>query len=214
MESKHNIYIMTIVQVLTQQVERVNDLESEVKDKGELIKQAEVDLNMTKETLIKEKECLEEKGKAFDNLITAQKQKAVEESKLVEELKFIKGMISKAQEDIESKNNLLNAELKNMKEASTQTVSDRNEVSNKTTSKLNEILNVNEEENEAKIKEKKIPIPGKYFNRIKGCRRGKKCWFYHDDIHEANKKTKVQQKPNKNKNVHVPKMQHNTSKIF
>ena len=48
MESKHNIYNMTIAQVLTQQVERICDLESEVKAKEELIKQAEVDLNVTK----------------------------------------------------------------------------------------------------------------------------------------------------------------------
>ena len=33
MESKHNVFNMTIVQVLTQQVERVNDLESEIKEK-------------------------------------------------------------------------------------------------------------------------------------------------------------------------------------
>ena len=70
-------------------------------------------------------------------MITAQKQKAAEESKLVEELKFIKGVLGKAQEDIETKNNLLNAELKNIKEASTKTVSERNEVSTQTTSKLN-----------------------------------------------------------------------------
>ena len=56
---------------------------------------------------------------------------------------------------------------------------------------------MNEEENEANIKEKKIPIPCIYLNRIKGYRRGKKCWFYHYDIHEADEKTKVQQKPTK-----------------
>ena len=33
MESKHNVFNMTIVQVLTQQVERVTALESEVKSK-------------------------------------------------------------------------------------------------------------------------------------------------------------------------------------
>ena len=33
MESKHNVFNMTIVQVLTQQVERVNDLESEMQCK-------------------------------------------------------------------------------------------------------------------------------------------------------------------------------------
>ena len=51
MESKHNVYNMTIVQVLTQQVERVNDLESEIKSKQEVIKNAEVDLNVSKEAL-------------------------------------------------------------------------------------------------------------------------------------------------------------------
>ena len=42
---------MTIVEVLTQQVERVNDLESERKAKEQLIKQAEVYLNVIKEAL-------------------------------------------------------------------------------------------------------------------------------------------------------------------
>ena len=38
MESKHNVFNMTIVQVLTPQVERVNDLESELKQKEQLLK--------------------------------------------------------------------------------------------------------------------------------------------------------------------------------
>ena len=38
MESKHNVFNMAIVQVLIQQVERVNDLESEIKPKEEVIK--------------------------------------------------------------------------------------------------------------------------------------------------------------------------------
>ena len=84
MESKHNVFNMTIVQVLTQQVERVNDLESEIKAKEQMIKKAEVDLNVSKEALKVEKDSLEEKEKAFDDLITFQKQKAVEEAKLVE----------------------------------------------------------------------------------------------------------------------------------
>ena len=51
MESKHNVFNMTIVQVLTQQVERVNDLESEIKSKEHLIKKTEADLNLAKEEL-------------------------------------------------------------------------------------------------------------------------------------------------------------------
>ena len=54
---------MTIVQVLTQQIERVNGLENEMKRKEELIAKAEVDLVATKEDLNKEKELLEEKEK-------------------------------------------------------------------------------------------------------------------------------------------------------
>ena len=38
MGSKHNVFNMTIVQVLAQQVERVNDLEGEIKCKEQLIK--------------------------------------------------------------------------------------------------------------------------------------------------------------------------------
>ena len=64
-------------------------------------------------------------------------------------------MLRKAQDDIEIKNNILNAKLQNIKEASTQTVSERNEVSTQTISKpnkvsiqpiskLNEVLNVKE----------------------------------------------------------------------
>ena len=87
---------MTIVQVLTQQVERVNDLESQIKSKEQLIKMSEVDLNVTKEALKKEKENLEEKDKAFDDQITLQIQKAVKESMLVEELKLTKGLLEKA----------------------------------------------------------------------------------------------------------------------
>ena len=96
MEIKHNVFKMTIVQVLTQQVERVNDLESQIKSKEQLIKMSEVDLNVTKEALKKEKENLEEKDKAFDDQITLQIQKAVKESMLVEELKLTKGLLEKA----------------------------------------------------------------------------------------------------------------------
>ena len=54
MESKHKVFNMTKVQVLTQQVERVNYLESDIKSKEQLIKQAEADLYVTKEALKKE----------------------------------------------------------------------------------------------------------------------------------------------------------------
>ena len=63
MESRHNVFNMTIVQVLTQQVEKVNALESDIKSKEQLIKQAEADLNVTKEALKKKKQSLEEKEK-------------------------------------------------------------------------------------------------------------------------------------------------------
>ena len=53
MESKHNVFNMTIVQVLTQEIERVTELESELKAKEQLIKQAEVDMNVIKEALKK-----------------------------------------------------------------------------------------------------------------------------------------------------------------
>ena len=96
MESRHNVFNMTIVQVLTQQVERVNNLESEIKEKEQLMKKTEVDLNFTKEALIKEKESLKEKEKAMDNLISSQKQKAIDESMLVEELKLSKELLKKS----------------------------------------------------------------------------------------------------------------------
>ena len=51
-----------------------------------------------------------------------------------------------------------------------------------------------QEERYANIEENKIKIPCKYFNSIKGCRRGTKCWFYHDTSHEKDRKNKLQQK--------------------
>ena len=76
-ESNHNVFNMTIVQVLTQQVERVNDLEAKIKTKEQMLEKAEVDINVTKEALNKEREILEEKEKALNDVITSQKQKAV-----------------------------------------------------------------------------------------------------------------------------------------
>ena len=66
MERKHNVFNMTIVQVLTQQVERVNDLGSKIKAKEQMLENAEVDLNITKEALKKEREILEEKEKSLN----------------------------------------------------------------------------------------------------------------------------------------------------
>ena len=37
-----------------------------------------------------------------------------------------------------------------------------------------------QEEIEANIEEKYRAIPCKYYHTIKGCKRGNKCWFYHD----------------------------------
>ena len=64
MESKHNILNMTIV--LTQQVERFNDLESKIKAKEQMLEKSEVELNVTKEALHKEREILEEKEKSVE----------------------------------------------------------------------------------------------------------------------------------------------------
>ena len=75
MESKHDVFNMTIVQVLTQQVERVNDLQSKIKEKEQILENAEVDLNITKEALKKEGEILEEKEKALNDVITSRKEK-------------------------------------------------------------------------------------------------------------------------------------------
>ena len=87
---------MCSTQVLTQQVERVNDLESEIKEKEHLLKTAEVDLIETKEAYKKDKENIKEKEKALDCVIISQK-KSVEESKLIEELKLTKELLTKAQ---------------------------------------------------------------------------------------------------------------------
>ena len=54
MESTHTIFTMTIVEVLPQQVERVNNLESEMKAKEQLAIKAELDLNVTKIALEKQ----------------------------------------------------------------------------------------------------------------------------------------------------------------
>ena len=189
MESKHNVFNMTIVQVLTQQVERVNTLEREINSKEQLIEKAEVDLNVAKEALKKEKASLEVKEKALDDLINLQKFKADEELKLVEELKATKDQLNKAHQDLEIKSNAVNEELEKVKvtELSTQTVYD-----------INEFSDFKQEVSEAHVEEKHNVIPCKYFHKVKGCRRGSKCWFYHDENHCVEKKSlKLKQNPNK-----------------
>ena len=54
---------------------------------------------------------------------------------------------------------------------------------------MNEVSSVKQEESKIHIEEKHKAIPCKYFHRIKGCRRGNKCWFSHDDYHKAEKKS-------------------------
>ena len=68
MEKKHDIFNMTIVQVLIQQLKRVIGLESDIKGKEQLIEKAEVDLKVAKQALKNEekKESLEEKERAID----------------------------------------------------------------------------------------------------------------------------------------------------
>ena len=69
-------------------------------------------------------------------------------------------------------------------------------ISIQTVSELIEVSNVKQEKSEAINKEKrKKSIPCKYFHKTKGCRRGEKCWFYHDYNPRVDKKsTKLQQK--------------------
>ena len=196
MESKHNVFNMTIVQVLTQQVERVNDLENEVKEKEQLIKKSEVDLSDTKEALRKEKEILKEKEKAINDLTRSQKQKALEESKTVEELKATKEVLTKAYQDLQTKTNALEAEVEKVKS---------NNVSTQTVSTINDVSNVKQEHIETNIEEEQIAIPCKYFHTIKGCRRGSKCWFSHDKNNKTEKRNKkLKKKINKKfKDEHI-----------
>ena len=122
-------------------------------------------------------------------MITLQKLKADEESKLVEELKITKDQLTKAHQDLETKSNALNEELEKVKvtKVSTQTVSDTNELSD-----------FQHEVSEAHVEERQNVIPCKYFHRIKGCRRGSKCWFVHDKNNFVEKKSQtLKQKPNK-----------------
>ena len=137
------------------------------------------DLTLTKEALKKEKEILEEKEKAFSGLITAQKQKAAEEEKLVVELELTKGQLTEAHKDLETKTNALDAEIKKVK---------LSDVS-KMVSQVNQPSTVKQDERESNSEEKYKAVPCKYFNRTKGCRRGSTCWFYHDENRKAEKKS-------------------------
>ena len=82
----------------------------------------------------------------------SQKQKAIDESMLVEELKLSKELLNKAHQDLETKTNVLNTELEKLKVSKTwtQTVSDSNEVSD-----------VKQKESKNYITEKKEAIPFK-----------------------------------------------------
>ena len=104
-------------------VDCVKQTEWKITATEHIVKKVEDDLNETKEELKKEKKILEEKKKAFDNLITSQKQKEEEESKLVEELRVTKGLLNKAYEDLVIKTNALDAEMEkvNVSEVSIQT---------------------------------------------------------------------------------------------
>ena len=137
---------MTIVEVLTQQVERDNDLESKIKAKEQMLENAEVDLNIKKEALNKEREILEEKEKDLDDVMTSRKEKALKDSILVDELKLTKELLTKAHQDLETKTNELYAELEKVRVS---------EVTTKTVPKINKVSKVKQEEKEENIKEKK-----------------------------------------------------------
>ena len=91
---------------------------------------------------------------------------------MVDKLKVTKELLTKAQQDLESKTNELDAEVEKVKvcEVSTQTVSE-----------IYNISNMKQEEVEANNEEKYNAIPCKYFPRR---RRGNKCWFNHDENHK------------------------------
>ena len=96
--------------------------------------------------------------------------------------------LTKAHHDLETKSKALDTELEKVKV---------NEVSIQTSFDKNKVLNVKQEEIEANIKEKQKGIPCEYLHRLKGCRRGKKCWSYHDESQKADKKSiKIKAKPN------------------
>ena len=112
----------------------------------------------------------------------------------MEELKVTKGLVSKAQQDLQTQTNAPNEKLEKIKRinVSTKTVAQMNEVSTQTLPEM-KVSNVKQEESEGNSKEKNKSIPCKYFHKTKGCRRGKKCWFYHDYNHKVDKKSTKQQ---------------------
>ena len=116
----------------------------------------------------------------MNDIITSQKQKAVKESILVEELKLTKELLTKAHQNLETKTNELNEELEKVKVR---------EVTTETVPKMNKVSRVKQEDSEDNIKEKKKNTLH-IFSSKKGCMRGNKCWFYHDENHEAQKKSK------------------------
>ena len=71
------------------------------------------------------------------------------------------------------------------------------EVATQTVPELKDVF-VKQEESEAHIEEKYESIPCKYFHTIKGCRRGIKCWFFHNENPKLKKKSS---KLKQNKNV-------------
>ena len=111
-----------------------------------MLENAEVDLNITKEALYKEREILEEKEKALNDVITSWKEKTLKDSILVEELKLRKELLTKAHQDLETKTNELFAELEEVRVS---------EVTTKTVPKINIVSKVKQEEKEENIKEKK-----------------------------------------------------------
>ena len=92
------------------------------------------------------KKALKKRKGAFGDIITSQKKKTVEETRLVEEPKSTKEILSKAYNDLEIKTSALYEELKKVPQVSTQIVSERKEVATLTISKINdEVLNVKKE---------------------------------------------------------------------
>ena len=94
--------------------------------------------------------------------------------------------MTKAHEDLEIKTNALNAELEKVEVS---------EVLIQTGPKIKEVSNVKEEENETHDEEKFKVILCKYFHQIKGCRRRKKDWFYHDQNIRQSIKVQTQSNP-------------------
>ena len=139
-------------------------------------------------------------------MITFQKQKANEETKLVQELKITKELLIKAHKDLEIKTDALDAELQKVKGS---------EASKETFPKINEAPNVKEKESGGTMKEKQkaIQIPCKYFHKIKGCRRGNKCWFIHDDNHKAEQNIKHKHNQTK-KFKEEPKIENQLKQVF